>query len=250
MASMSASPMRVAITGAGGLIGSVLADRLDRARFDLVLLGRDEGDITDLEELTRAFEGIDAVVHLAGESEVRASWEDLIDPNLVGARNAFEAARRSGVRRVVFASSNHAVGMALLDPDTFADPDRPRLATADDPVRPDSLYGATKAWGEAIGRYYAEIHGLEVVCLRIGWVTGDDRPPRPEQVARQTPEVARRAPAMWLSHRDCATLVAAALSAEVDFAIVNGVGDNPGRWFSLDEGRDRLGWWPEDRLDR
>lgn len=242
--------MRVAITGASGLIGRVLAGGLDRSRFDPILLGRDDADITDLVALTRAFAGSDAVVHLAASSQIDAGWDELVGPNLIGARNAFEAARRAGVRRVVFASSNHAVGMYLLDPETFADPDRPRLVTAGDPVRPDSLYGASKAWGEALGRMYAELHGLEVVCLRIGWVTDDDRPPQPSQIVRHTPEASRRGPAMWLSHRDCVSLIEASLTSDIGFAIVNGIGDNPGRWFSLEEGRDLLGWWPEDSLDR
>lgn len=230
------------------MIGRLLAERLDAARFEVRQLGRRDADITDLPALERAFAGADSVVHLAASSSVDAAWDELVGPNLVGVRNAYEASRRAGVRRVVYASSNHAVGMYLLDDTVFADPAHPRLVTADDPVRPDSLYGATKAWGEALGRFYAELHGLEVVCLRIGWVTEDDQPPRPGQVIRHTPEASRRAPAMWLSHRDCASLVAASLEANVEFAIVNGVSDNVGRWFSLEEGRRLLGWAPEDGL--
>jgi nucleoside-diphosphate-sugar epimerase len=240
--------MRVAVTGGEGMIGRLLVERLDPARFAVSPLGRRVADITDLEALARAFADADAVVHLAAQSNVRAAWDELVGPNLVGVRNAYEAARRAGVRRVVFASSNHAMGRYLIDDAVFADPERPRLVTADDAVRPDSLYGATKAWGEALGRLYAEAQGLEVVCLRIGWVTEDDRPPQPGQVIRHTPAASRRAPAMWLSHRDCASLVAASLVADVDFAIVNGVSDNVGRWFSLEEGRRLLGWEPQDGL--
>jgi nucleoside-diphosphate-sugar epimerase len=241
-------PMRVAVTGGEGMIGRVLAERLDPGRFEVRQLGRRDADITDLPALERAFADADAVVHLAANSSVDADWDELVGPNLIGARNAYEAARHAGVRRVVFASSNHVMGWYLVDDATFGDPGQPRLVTVDDPVRPDSLYGASKAWGEALGRFYAERHGLEVVCLRIGWVTEDDRPPRPGQVLRQTPEASRRAPGMWLSHRDCASLVAASLVADVNFAIVNGVSDNAGRWFSLEEGRRRLGWVPDDGL--
>ncbi|MBW3613075.1 MAG: NAD(P)-dependent oxidoreductase [Chloroflexi bacterium] len=241
-------PMRVAVTGGEGMLGRLLAERLDPARFVVRPLGRKEADVTDLAALERAFADTDAVVHLAANSQVGAPWDALVGPNLLGAYHAFEAARRAGVRRVVFASSNHAVGMYLMDADVFADPSRPHLVTPEDPVRPDSLYGATKAWGEALGRLYAEMHELEVVCLRIGWVTEDDRPPTPAQSIREDPEVKRRAPAMWLSHRDCISLIDASLGADLRFGIVNGVSDNAGRWFSLDEGRRLLGWEPADGL--
>lgn len=240
--------LRVAITGAGGLVGRVLVGRLDPGRFEVVALGRADADVTDLDEVARAVAGSDAIVHLAANADVGASWEDLVGPNLIGAYHVYEAARRRRVRRVVFASSNHVVGMYLTDDERFIDPEHPIEVGADAPIRPDSLYGASKAWGEALGRFYAERHGLEVVCLRIGWVTEDDRPPGQSDPIRGGPEVQRRAPAMWLSHRDCVSLVAASLEAEVGFAIVNGVGDNSGRWFSLDEGRSILGWEPLDGL--
>lgn len=242
--------MRVAVTGANGLIGALLTERLDPDRFEVVPLDREDADITDLEALERALSGADAMVHLAGNSNRDAEWEALVDPNVIGARNAFEAARRAGVRRVVFASSNHAVGQYLLEDERFADPDHPDLVGTDVPVRPDSFYGATKVWGEALGRLYAERHGLEVVCLRIGWVTDDDEPPTADSSIRDSVEVQRRAPGMWLSHRDCVELVAASLTADVSFAIVNGVSDNRGRWFSLEEGRRLLGWEPRDGIGR
>ena len=243
--------MRVAITGGDGMVGRLLQDRLDPARFDLVPLGREDADVTDLAALERAFSNAraKAVVHLAANAHVTAPWEELVGPNLVGAYHAFEAARRAGVRRVVFASSNHSVGMYLYDDERFADPRRPGEVAADAPVRPDSLYGATKAWGEALGRLYSERHGLEVVCVRIGWVTADDGPPpRIADPVRQDPAISRRAAGMWLSHRDCASLIEACLTARVRWALVHGVSDNAGRWFSLDEAR-RLGWKPVDGLE-
>lgn len=240
--------MQIAVTGAGGLVGGILRNRLSDA-FEARWLSRPDADLTDLAALERGFAGAEAVVHLAAEASVGASWDDVLAPNLIGAYNVYEAARRAGVRRVVFASTNHVVGMYLWDDERFADPAHPTQVGTDLPVRPDSLYGASKAWGEALGRYYAERHGLEVVCLRIGWVTDDGRPPTTTEHRLEPPDVARRAPGMWLSHRDCASLVGAALRADVGFAIVNGVGDNAGRWFSLDEGRRLLGWEPQDGID-
>jgi nucleoside-diphosphate-sugar epimerase len=237
--------MRVAVTGGDGLIAGILRAGLND-RFDLRWLSRSDADVTDLPALERAFARADAVVHLAASAEVDASWDEVLPANVIGAYHAFEASLRAGVRRVVFASSNHAMGMYQWDDDRFADAVHPVEVPADAPIRPDSIYGASKAWGEAIGRLYAERRGLEVVCLRIGWVTDDDRPPTSTEMRREPPDVARRAPGMWLSHRDCVSLVQAALTADVRFAIVNGVSDNAGRWFSLDEGRRLLGWEPQD----
>ena len=236
--------MRVAVTGSDGLIGRVLRAGLSE-RFEPRWLTRADADITDLPALERAFAETDAVVHLAATPDVEAVWEDVLPANLIGAYNAFEAARRAGARRFVFASSNHAVGGYMYDDAVFADPERPMQVGSDLPVRPDSLYGASKAWGEALGRLYVEFHGLSVVCLRIGAVTRDDRPPGPAG-RREPPVVANRVQAMWLSYRDCVSLVEAALTADASFAVVNGVSDNPGRWLGLVDGRQLLGWQPMD----
>ena len=239
--------MRVAVTGGEGRIAGIMRMFLDQ-RFDFRWLSREDADVTDLAALEAAFEGADAVVHLAATADAYAGWEEVHAPNVIGSYNAYEAARRAGVRRVVYASSNHAMGMYMRDDDRFADPDQPVQVGTDAPVRPDGLYGASKVWGEALGRFYAEEHGLEVVCLRIGWVPDDDVPDADIGMRREPPDVARRAPGMWLSHRDCATLIEAALTAKVRFAIVNGVSDNRGRWFTLDEGRRLLGWEPQDGI--
>jgi nucleoside-diphosphate-sugar epimerase len=237
--------MKIAVTGGTGRIGGILRERFGD-RFDGRWLSEDEADVTDLAALERAFAGVDGVVHLAANADAYAGWDEVYPPNILGAYNAYEAARRGGVRRFVFASSNHAMGRYMHDDDRFADPVNPEEVPTDAPVRPDGLYGASKAWGEALGRLYAEVHGLEVVCLRIGWVPDEDAPPSSTEMRREPPDVARRAPGMWLSHGDCASLVEASLVADVQFAIVNGVSDNRGRWFSLDEGRRALGWRPSD----
>jgi nucleoside-diphosphate-sugar epimerase len=237
--------VRVTITGGDGLIAGILRAGLSD-RFEPRWLARSDADVTDLAALERAFAGSDAIVHLAADADVGASWDEVLPANVIGAYHAFEAARRARVKRVVFASSNHAMGMYQWDVVRFADAVQPAEVGTEAPVRPDSLYGASKAWGEALGRLYAERHGLEVVCLRIGWVTEDGLPPTSTVMRREPPEIARRAPGMWLSHRDCVSLIEASLTADVRFAIINGVSDNVGRWFSLDEGRRLLGWEPQD----
>ena len=242
-----ANPRVVAITGAGGLIGGLLTEHLS-GRYEVRPLHREDADITDLGAVERAFRGVDAVVHLAAAADVDSRWDEVLGANLIGAYNVYEAARRAGVDRVVFASSNHAVGMYQWDDVGFTDPGNPAIVPADAPVRPDSLYGASKVWGEAVGRFYVErLEALSVVCLRIGWVTENDEPPTPLHAARkEIQHVRERGPAMWLSQRDCMTLIEAALLTDERFAVVYGVSDNTGRWLSLGEGERLLGWQPQD----
>lgn len=249
---------RVLMTGANGVIGGVIRSRLaDKYRFSY--LDRrgpsgDLGDISDLETIRPAFEGMDAVIHLAAVTSVEASWDEVLATNIVGTYNVFEAARRATVKRVVFASSNHAVGMYEVEraPEIYA-LDDPHVHDATVPVRPDSLYGASKVFGETIGRLYADLHGLDVICLRIGQVREDDDPTlavagRPfEPLPVLTLDQSRqRLRAVWLSHRDCAQLIQRALDADVHWAIVYGVSNNPGRFWDLDSARDLIGYDPQD----
>jgi len=220
--------MRVLITGAAGRIGTVLRAGLE---FDLRLtdvvepdgLTADEtfvpADLTDAAAVDRAVEGADAVVHLGAVPD-EASFAELAGPNLHGTFHVLDACRRFGARRVVFASSNHATGMypvgEPLDGNWLP--------------RPDGLYGASKVWGEALGRMFAERFGLEVVCLRIGSFR-----PRPTQ---------RRELATWLSHSDAVRLVHAGLTApDVRFEIVYGVSANTRAWWPL---TGALGYAPQD----
>lgn len=240
-------PRTIAITGAGGLIGDLLEEHL-AGRYDVRPLTRDDADITDLDAIVSAFDGVDTVVHLAATSEVDSPWEAVLDANIIGVYNVYEAARQAGVRRVVFASSNHAVGMYQWDDAYFPEADQPKIVPADAPVRPDSLYGASKVWGEALGRFYVErLEALSVICLRIGWVTEHDEPPTPLHAARKEAQHVRdRGPGMWLSQRDCMTLIEAAIRTDERYAVVFGVSDNDGRWLSLEEGERLLGWRPQD----
>ena len=168
---------RVVVTGADGLIGRLAIDAWRSGdRYEVVGIARKPGpyadvvtDIVDLDALGAAFEGADAIVHLAATSAVESAWEAVLPSNLIGTYNVFEAARRAGVERVVFASSNHAIG-------TNETENAPSLYELDDPrvwdetaeIRPDSLYGVSKVYGEAMARYYVDHHGLKAFCLRIG----------------------------------------------------------------------------------
>src|ERR1700692_1703296 len=114
-------------------------------------------DLADLAQVEKLVKGVDGIVHLGGES-VEQSWDRILQANIIGCYNLFEAARRKKVQRVVFASSNPAAGFYP----------RQRRARTDEPVRPDSRYGVSKAFGEAIGALYAYKHGLRVTCIRVG----------------------------------------------------------------------------------
>jgi len=190
------------------------------------LAGGIVGDVADAAALDEAFTGeLDAVVHLAGQP-TEAPWTRVREDNIEGAYQLFEAARRHGVGRVVYASSNHAVGFT---PRGFED------LHPDTPPRPDTLYGVSKVFGEALARYYVERYGLQVACLRIG--TCSTTPPD------------YRSLATWLSPDDCARLVHAALIApDLTYALVWGVSANTRRWWSLDAGR-AIGYEPLDDAD-
>ena len=252
--------MRVLVTGADGLVGSVVRARL-ADRYALSCLTRKPvdfashvADVSDLDAIEPAFAGMDAVVHLAADASVDAGWDSVLRSNIVGTYNVLEAARRAGLRRVVLASSNHVIGMYEVEnaPAVYElDDGRTWDTTAE--IRPDSLYGVSKAFGEAAGRLYRERYGLEVVCLRIGWVTQSDDPldvrpgrpfsPLPELDAEQA---RKRARAVWLSHRDLAQLVDRALTAPVAWAVVYGVSANPRLLWDLEPARRLLGYEPQD----
>ncbi len=256
----SSEQRRVLVTGAEGLIGSVVRRELG-GRYDLVALTLTPqdfpshvADIADLAAIEPAFAGIDAVVHLAASPAVETPWEEILPNNLIGTYNVFEAARRAGVPRVVFASSNHVVGMYELDgAPAIYDLDDGRVYDHTAEIRPDSLYGVSKAYGEALGRLFVERHAMSVFCLRIGAVRREDDPGAPSAAPPGSlldlPEKrpGDRMRSVWLSQRDCASLIGRCLDVEgVRFAIVYGVSANPRRFWDLEHARELLGWEPRD----
>jgi uronate dehydrogenase len=222
----------VLVTGAAGSVGGHLRREL-AGRYDLRLSdirplpARAKGErfaranIARLADALRITRGVDAIIHLGGYS-VEGPWADILEANIVGCYNVFEAARRNGVKRILFASSNHAVGFYRRD------------ETIDHrvPVRPDGRYGVSKVFGEALGRLYADKYGLEVFCMRLGNVA-----PAPVDARRLS---------IWISPRDFADLCAIGLDhPEVRFEIVYGISGNARRWHDNSNAA-RLGFLARD----
>ena len=221
---------KILITGAAGRMGRMLRDRLPREDRELRFLdvvpvdepGALVGSVADPEVVAQACKDVDAVVHLGGTA-ADADWDELRETNVHGAYVVFEEARRAGAQRVVYASSNHAVGFHENAPGLVED-----LAP-----RPDGLYGLTKVLGESLGRLYHDRYGLDVVCLRIG-------------TCYETPPTDLRTLATWLSPGDCARLVDAALSCPAPgFVAVWGISANTRRVWSLERGA-AIGYHPQD----
>jgi uronate dehydrogenase len=209
----------VLLTGAAGDVGGRLRKLLKPVYPELRLsdikkpadLGSNEpfmaADLARLEEVEKIVEGVDGIIHLGGFS-VEGPWETILQSNIIGCYNLFEAARRKGVERVIFASSNHAIGFYP----------RHHHIGVDVTVRPDSRYGVSKAFGEALGSLYADKHGLCVLCLRIGNV--GDKP------------IDKRRLSIWISPEDLAQLVRIGLEhPALRFEIFYGASNNERTWW-------------------
>ncbi len=220
------------VTGAAGSIGRAVAPLL-ATRWDLVLTDRTPGtsrvlDVSDGDACRAAFAGADAVLHLAAIADPETPWEALLPANVVGAYQVARAAVDSGVRRLVLASSLQAVS---------GYPAGTQVRASDAP-RPANLYGATKAWAEALGAWVASTSSTSVVALRIGYFAS--RPPTGS-------DVTARDLASWLSPRDCAELFRAAVEADgISFVVANGVSANRYRIADLADTAAELGYRPTD----
>ena len=227
---------RVLLTGACGGIGTRLRKLLKPLYPELILsdirppgdLAPNEvfiqADLADVSAVQAMMQGIDGIVHLGGYS-VEGPWDAILNANIIGAYNVFEAARLAHVQRIVFASSNHAVGF------------HPRSATigVDVQVLPDTRYGVSKAFGEALAALYAYKHGLGALCIRIGNV--DDHP------------VDERRLAIWLKPDDLVSLIRIGLERPgLVYEIVYGMSDNKRAWWDNTRARE-LGYKPQGRAE-
>ena len=239
---------KVGITGANGTVGRVLMEGLADG-YELTAFTRREVDFPSkivhfdkAGEVAGAFAGLDAVIHLAADPSPMTAWEQVRDHNLEAMYQVMEECRRSQVRRMVFASTNHTQhgNTILTTPETLDPAKKVRMKLGDRP-NPDSLYAVSKLFGENIGKLYSERFGIEFVGLRIGWIVPENTP----LVMQGTPaEDYLRA--MFLSHRDCVAAHRRALEVETKYTLAYVVSSNGRRVFDLEETQAELGWAPED----
>ena len=233
---------RVLVTGAAGRIGSYFAEQT-HAHYELRLMVRGDednwerlspwgevvtADLADLDRLKQLCTGIDTIVHLAGEPSPEALWKDLLETNITGTYHLFAAAKAAGVRRVVYASSIHAVSGYPADVQV----------KPSDPVNPGDLYGVSKCFGEALCRYMAEKEGVSAIAVRIG--------------AFQPIESVRTQKNLnilddFVSQRDLTQLLQQCIDADtIQFAVLHGLSDNRFRRLAISSARELVGYAPQD----
>ncbi len=227
---------RLLLTGAAGGLGRVLRPRLKRycaslrltdiAPLEAAQAGEEcvQMDLADAPATQKLLHGVDAVVHLGGVS-TEQTWEPILAGNIVGVYNLYEAARKNGVKRVIFASSNHVMGFWRQD----------QVVDADSAPRPDGLYGLSKAFGEDVARLYWDRFGIETLVVRIG-----SSFPEPSN---------RRMLATWLSYDDLERLMVAGLTAPVvGWSVIYGISDNATAFYDNSKAR-HIGYRPRDSAD-
>ena len=189
------------------------------------------GDVRDFDSLLKACQGAQAVLHLAAIPDEDDFHSRLLPMNLAGGYNAFEAARQAGVRKFLFASTGQ----------TVLNYRKGEWVTPEMPVRPSTVYGCTKVFGEALGRHYSDIHGLEVICIRICFFQPYESP-----VLRSNPDIKYE----WCSPRDLTQLITKSIRSKVKFAIFFGLSNNTGRYWDISNAQQLVGYAPEDDAAR
>ena len=239
---------KIFITGISGTVGTILSDALSPIfeidGIDANIVDSNSHNMTDLDSCYKFFENADVVIDLAATADQYADWTEIYQNNFLATRNAFEASRLAGVKTFIFASSNHAVGNFELDEPyksivngNYEDISNGGFDLIDSncPIRPDGYYGISKALGESIGRYYSEVHGRSVLCLRIGTVRTDDTPQDVRQLAT------------FLFQKDLVNLILKCIDAPEDlkFGIYYGVSNNKWRFWDIENSSKELGYSPQ-----
>ena len=245
---------KVLVTGMSGKIGRAVLKRLGD-KYDFTALNRGAmagvrcvtADITDFQSIRPHFENQDTVVHLAAALGPGEDVRDIVERNVWGSYSVFEAARQAGVKRVIFASSgsvilSHTLESPLRELESGEYDKLPNawpMLTHESPVRPNSIYGCSKVWGEALGRYYSDVFGISIICVRFGWIPETDRP------------AATRTFAVWCSHNDASQMVDRCIEADdgLRFDVFYAVSDNKYGYRDLSHAKEVIGYVPEDRAE-
>ena len=265
------SPKKVLVTGATGHVGSsaylALADkpkkyevygldctrdfsgRVTAANKKVMDIPDDRFhlcDLADFAAIREAVEGMDVVVHMGADPGDDGSWESLLNNNIIGTYNAFEACKEAGVARIVAASSIMASQghreqepyKSIVDKRFDEVPENYPVITPDTPAEPRGVYGATKVWAESLARVYSNRSDMSCICIRIGQVERDrPRPPNGHD--------------FFVSQRDIAQIMECAVNAdeELRFGIFYGISNNDWRWMDIEDAREKLGYVPQDRAE-
>ena len=245
---------RILVTGLSGLIGTALRAELEDG-YELSALNRrpvdgiktTQADLAEFEGIEGAFANQELVIHLGAVIHDGVGWDALLQTNVVGTRNVFEAAANHGVKRVIFASSGATVSgwereepYASLVSGRYDDlPDEIELIDEDMATRPANIYASTKVWGESIARHYADNRGIEVICLRIGYASEEDRPLNARQFS------------VWNSRRDVVQAIRLAMDHDLrgNFDIFFILSDNRYGYRDLTKAKTILGYAPEDSAE-
>lgn len=207
--------MKIAITGINGIVGTVLKKGLV-TKYDIIGIDLTKTDINrDLNNPIGIFNGIDIVIHLAGNKNNTDTFENLLTPNIIMCQKVFDECKKAGVKKVIFASSNHVQikGFLLQGYGNPTDRLDKHILSKDDPYYPDSFYGVTKIFGEMLGKYYAEVeNSFSFVAIRIGWVIDKNLAPDTDYFN-----------CMWLKDKDCIEVFEQAIKSSEKFKILYGV---------------------------
>ncbi|CAM4371816.1 NAD-dependent epimerase/dehydratase family protein [Paenibacillus tarimensis] len=226
---------KLLITGAAGVVGSAILEGLhEKDKYEIVAgdiradeeRGVIELDVTNPQRLLELTEGVDTILHIAWAKDQEDFLGKVLPINVTGAYHIYEAARKNGVKRVIFASSNHATGFYEVD----------EQIGATDPYRPDSFYGLSKCYIELLGRLYSDKYGVSSLNMRIGNFPGDDCPH------------SDRAAHIWISARDLVQLTERCIEADKDikFLAMYGTSNNTDNYYNIDYLEELIGYKPLD----
>jgi nucleoside-diphosphate-sugar epimerase len=230
---------KILITGINGRIGKILEKGL-KDEFEIYGIDIEKPftknikycDISKKEDLKNIFQeikNISAIIHLAADHRVDAPWESILKNNIIGTKNIYECTKKFNIEKVIFASSNHVTGLYEKDMQGIT------MIDIHTPVNPDSDYGSSKIFGEALAKQYYELFNISSICLRIGSVLEDDNPKHNERTKKT-----------WLSHRDLIQLVKKSLDTDIGFGIYYGISNNKDRFWDISNAKKDLGYIPMD----
>ena len=245
---------RIGITGADGNVGTTLraglaeyyelsSYTLNEVDFESIL-----ADLSDREQVKGIFEGLDCLIHLAADIHASSSWESILPNNIIATHNVFSEAVQAGVKKIVFASTNHTQhGYFMKDgKPNITDPSIKRLFQLGDGPHPDSIYGVSKLFGENLGRYFVTVAGIQFVALKIGWTREDDDPGALDGLENEF-----HLRGLFLSKRDCVQAFRRAIEVDTDYLLAYATSENKQHGiFDLTETKEKLGFYPKDTGDK